>query len=102
MREIENPDERKKSMDDGTPYQLIDLLHQRNVPVVLIGGHAVVYHGYVRSTEDVDVLFLRNAESERNLLIGPGAELGYDKSKIDSYSASFSSSHQQTWLCHAN
>lgn len=55
-------------MEHGFPYPLIDALHQHDVPVLLIGGHAVAYHGYIRGTEDVDVLFLRNAEAEQSLL----------------------------------
>ena len=32
------------------------LLHAANVPFKLVGGVAVVHHGYARTTEDVDVL----------------------------------------------
>lgn len=55
-------------MEHGTPFQLIDVLLKHNVPVVIIGGHAVTYHGYVRATEDVDVIFLRTGDSEKTLL----------------------------------
>ena len=41
-------------------------MHQ--VPFATIGGHAVVAHGYVRTTEDTDIIFFRSAESERALL----------------------------------
>jgi len=34
------------------------------VPYVIIGGHAVTYHGYVRATEDTDIVFRRTLESE--------------------------------------
>jgi len=36
--------------------------------LVIIGGHAVTYHGYVWATEDTDVVFLRNPDSEIALL----------------------------------
>ena len=55
-------------MEPGTPFQLIDVFLKHNVPVVIIGGHAVTYHGFVRATEDVDVVFLRTAHSEVALL----------------------------------
>ena len=55
-------------MEYGTPFQLIDVLLKHNVPIVIIGGHAVTYHGYVRATEDVDVVLSRTAESEQALL----------------------------------
>lgn len=54
-------------MDGGNPLRLIDLLTEHNVPAVVIGGHAVTFHGYVRATEDTDVVFLRTAASEEAL-----------------------------------
>jgi hypothetical protein len=35
---------------------------------VVIGGHAVTYHGFVRATEDTDIVFRRTPESEVSLL----------------------------------
>ena len=55
-------------MDNGDPFQLIDALRSHSVPFVIIGGHAVTIHGYIRATEDTDIVFLRNAESEPLLL----------------------------------
>lgn len=55
-------------MESGNLFQLIDLFRRHNVPIVVIGGHAVVFHGYVRATEDVDLIFLRSPEAERRLL----------------------------------
>ncbi|MFT5527912.1 MAG: hypothetical protein ACI9G1_002323 [Pirellulaceae bacterium] len=54
-------------MDSGSQFPLIDILVKHNVPYVIVGGHAVVFHGYLRSTEDIDVLFLRNQDSESAL-----------------------------------
>jgi hypothetical protein len=34
----------------------------------VIGGHAVAFHGHIRATEDVDIIWLRNHESEGVLL----------------------------------
>jgi len=33
-------------------FEILSHLQKHGVPFVLIGGHAVNYHGYVRSTED--------------------------------------------------
>ncbi|MCH8043251.1 MAG: hypothetical protein IID44_05985 [Planctomycetes bacterium] len=55
-------------MDSGNPFQLIDTLRCHDVPLVIIGGHAVTFHGYVRATEDTDIVFQRSAEAERSLL----------------------------------
>jgi hypothetical protein len=46
----------------------LEVLRRHEVPFVVIGGHAVNYHGYGRTTEDVDVVWIRSAESEKSLL----------------------------------
>jgi len=35
--------------------EFIELLSKNNVRYIVIGGYAVVYHGYVRSTNDIDI-----------------------------------------------
>ena len=35
--------------------------------MVVIGGHAVAYHGYLRATEDTDIVVLRTGDSEAAL-----------------------------------
>ena len=47
--------------------KIIGTLKKINVPFVIIGGHAVIQHGYIRATEDVDIVFQRNNESEKKL-----------------------------------
>jgi hypothetical protein len=54
-------------MEFGDPLQLIDTLISHDVPLVIIGGHAVTFHGHVRATEDSDVVFRRTDESEAAL-----------------------------------
>ncbi len=55
-------------MESGDPFHLLDVLSRHDVPFVIIGGHAVTYHGYLRATEDTDVVFRRTPESELSLL----------------------------------
>ncbi len=55
-------------MESGNPFHLLDVLSRHDVPFVIIGGHAVTYHGFVRATEDTDVVFERTPESELSLL----------------------------------
>ena len=64
---ITDPDEPDMSMELGNPFAQIDVLLSHNVSLVIIGGYAVIYHGYVRSTEDVDIIFERNGENELRL-----------------------------------
>jgi hypothetical protein len=35
-------------MECGDPFHLLGVLSSHNVPFVIIGGHAVTYHGFVR------------------------------------------------------
>lgn len=42
-------------MESGNQFPILDLLRRHKVPFVVIGGHAVIHHGFVRATEDVDI-----------------------------------------------
>ncbi len=55
-------------MASGNPLLVLDHLVHHNIPAVVIGGYAVTFHGYVRATEDVDVVFVRSVASETSLL----------------------------------
>lgn len=54
--------------DATDPLQIFERLARAGVPFVIIGGHAVSFHGYVRTTEDADIVFQRTAASEASLL----------------------------------
>jgi hypothetical protein len=54
------------SSDD--PLNVFQHLARAGVRFVIIGGHAVAFHGYVRTTEDADVIFERSPASEVALL----------------------------------
>ncbi len=47
--------------------KIIGTLKKNNVSFVIIGGHAVIQHGYIRATEDIDIVFRRDHESEKSL-----------------------------------
>ncbi|MBC8875105.1 MAG: hypothetical protein H8E44_37260 [Planctomycetes bacterium] len=53
---------------DTEAANVFDVLTRHGVPFVVIGGHAVNYHGYIRATEDHDVVLLRSPESEAAFL----------------------------------
>jgi hypothetical protein len=48
--------------------QFLRRLRDAGVSFVIVGGHAVVVHGYRRTTEDLDLVWLRTPESEPRLL----------------------------------
>lgn len=48
--------------------RLLDILARHGVRFVVIGGHAVNFHGSLRATEDTDLLWIRSPAAEANLL----------------------------------
>ena len=44
--------------------KLLETLTRHQVPFVIIGGHAVNYHGHQRGTQDVDAIWIRRGDSE--------------------------------------
>jgi hypothetical protein len=48
--------------------RLIEVLTRHGVPFVVVGGHAVNFHGSLRATEDTDVLWIRSPDAEAKLL----------------------------------
>jgi predicted nucleotidyltransferase len=49
-------------------FVLFDVLTRHGVPFVVVGGHAVNFHGFIRGTEDTDVLWIRSPAAEASLL----------------------------------
>ena len=64
-------------MSETDPLIIVDRLLVRGVRLVVIGGHAVNFYGYIRATEDVDIVFERTNETEQILF--------EELSKIDAY-----------------
>ena len=54
--------------DPTDPLAIFRVLTRAGVPFLIIGGHAVSFHGYVRTTEDADVIFQRTLVTEAALL----------------------------------
>ncbi|MCX6997346.1 MAG: hypothetical protein NTV49_09720 [Kiritimatiellaeota bacterium] len=50
------------------PLAILQVLARAGVPFVIIGGHAVTFYGYVRTTEDADLIFQRTPAVETVLL----------------------------------
>jgi predicted nucleotidyltransferase len=48
--------------------EFIELLNKNNVRYIIIGGYAVVYHGYVRSTNDIDIWIDIREDNIKNVL----------------------------------
>lgn len=48
-------------------FGALDILDKHKVPTVVIGGHAVIVHGHIRATQDIDIVFARTAAVELSL-----------------------------------
>jgi hypothetical protein len=53
------------SRDDN---EIFGALQRHGVDFVIIGGHAVNFHGYSRMTEDADIVWIRSEDGENKLL----------------------------------
>ncbi len=47
---------------------LLQRLHQEGVRYILVGGHAVRLNGFLRNTEDIDLLLPSSAENGRRIM----------------------------------
>jgi predicted nucleotidyltransferase len=61
--------------------ELIEIFERLGVEYVLVGGFAVNYYGYVRTTQDVDIL-LRPSEENAARVMEALAEFGFGQAGI--------------------
>lgn len=61
--------------------QLLSLLQKHGVAFMLIGGYAVIYYGYERTTGDMDI-WLKLGEENKNRLIAALKEFGIEDEDI--------------------
>ncbi len=53
---------------EDTYLNFIRLLNEQGIEYVVIGGHAVIVHGYVRTTTDLDLLIATSTENADRML----------------------------------
>lgn len=97
------------SMELGNPFAVVDVLLRHRVALVIIGGYAVAFHGYVRATEDIDLVFLRTDANESALLsalteidahwIGDDIDPGTGMERLYRVSASYIATTHLMMLC---
>jgi predicted nucleotidyltransferase len=61
--------------------ELLKLFNQKNVKYMLIGGYAVSIHGFVRATNDIDLVVSNDAENARNI-VAALAEFGFSSGSL--------------------
>jgi Nucleotidyltransferase of unknown function (DUF6036) len=62
--------------------ELSQLMRQSGIPGVIIGGIAVVLHGHVRTTRDIDVFVEQPLQTFAELLVANGFALGAGKKEF--------------------
>jgi hypothetical protein len=58
----------KKTIFTSDIEEFLELLFHFKVRYLIIGGEAVIYHGYVRTTGDIDFYYLRERENVNRLI----------------------------------
>ncbi|MDF1612077.1 MAG: nucleotidyltransferase [Stygiobacter sp.] len=56
--------------------EFIRLLNEQKVEYIIVGGHAVIYHGYVRYTGDLDV-WINNSNENADKMISVIEKFGF-------------------------
>ena len=61
--------------------EFIELLNSQKVEYIVVGGHAVAFHGHPRFTGDIDFL-LRPSRENAERLIGAVKEFGFSEMRL--------------------
>jgi hypothetical protein len=61
--------------------EFIELLNSRRVDYIVVGGHAVAFHGHPRFTGDIDFL-VRSSPENAERLIGAIKEFGFSNLRL--------------------
>ncbi|MBY0427250.1 MAG: hypothetical protein K2Q22_16565 [Cytophagales bacterium] len=67
------------------PYinSLLTAFNSQNVEYIIVGGYAVNYHGYIRTTGDID-LWLRPSNENKQNIIAAFREIGVTEETLES------------------
>ncbi|OGL48713.1 MAG: hypothetical protein A2161_05480 [Candidatus Schekmanbacteria bacterium RBG_13_48_7] len=57
--------------------ELLNLLNSNNVKYLVVGGYAVAFHGYPRTTGDIDIWTSNDSDNVRKLMVAL-KEFGFD------------------------
>lgn len=67
-------------------HEMLSALVTNKVEFLLVGGYAVVYHGYVRSTGDLDV-WLKPSNENKTQLLEVFKKMGFDPDGVNEIGA---------------
>jgi hypothetical protein len=74
------------------------LLNEHGTRYLIVGGHACILHGHVRTTEDVDILVEDAIENFQRVIAGLSALEDHAAAELTSAPFSKSTSFQLRWL----
>ena len=61
--------------------EFLSLLKDKNIRYLLIGGYAVGYHGYPRSTNDMDIWIAIDSKTAKQMVLAL-KEFGFDSPQL--------------------
>lgn len=67
---------------DNYTHKVLSTLLKHNVKFIVVGGYAVNYHGYKRTTGDIDLLLKPDNQENKSKLILAFRELGIDEEAL--------------------
>ncbi len=73
--------------------EILALLNKHNVRYLIIGGYAVIFHGYARTTGDLDI-WLKPSNDNKLALVKALSEAKYDESDLQTLSSFDFEEHQ--------
>ncbi|MBL0025627.1 MAG: DUF6036 family nucleotidyltransferase [Saprospiraceae bacterium] len=62
--------------------EILKAFNDHEVEYILIGGYAVIFHGYDRTTGDMDIWLKPDNENKLKIIVALG-EVGYDDESLD-------------------
>jgi hypothetical protein len=66
----------------GRHQRVLTIIKKNNVDFVIVGGYAVAFHGYIRTTNDMDIFF-RNTSENTNNIENALVNFGFTKGSFD-------------------
>jgi hypothetical protein len=63
-----NPKMDSLNISEDEILDILDRLHKHHVKFLIVGGMAVMFHGYIRATQDIDLWIKNDPANKKNLI----------------------------------
>ncbi len=78
--------------------EFVELLNRNRVEYLIVGGYAVIAHGYPRSTGDLDV-WVNPTQSNAKKVLHVLKEFGFEKLKTTEKDLFTKRNNSTVWIC---